>query len=107
MRSTWQLPDVSALAFDPQRHADSTIFERLKLDAVNDPFAALTVDDDETIVPDLAGWQACLCDDEDLHLLSQALKDKTQLNVGNLVTADVTSLAVIDSVDVAPMTKKQ
>lgn len=43
-----------------------------------------TVDDDESIVPDLCGWQASLCDDEDLHLLSQALRDKTQLNVGNL-----------------------
>lgn len=43
-----------------------------------------TVDDDENIITDLAGWQATLCDDEDLHLLSQALRDKTLLNVGNL-----------------------
>jgi histone-lysine N-methyltransferase SETD1 len=43
-----------------------------------------TVDDDESILPDLCGWQASLCDHEDLLLLSQALRDKTQLNVGNL-----------------------
>ena len=43
-----------------------------------------TVDDDESIIPDLCGWQASLCDDEDLVLLSQALREKTQLNVGNL-----------------------
>lgn len=43
-----------------------------------------TVDDDESILPDLCGWQASLCDDEDLLLLSQALRDKTKLNIGNL-----------------------
>ena len=43
-----------------------------------------TVDDDENIIYDLCGWQATLCDDEDLHLLSQALKDKTRLDIGDL-----------------------
>lgn len=43
-----------------------------------------TVDDDEDILPDIAGWQATLIDDEDIQYLSDALRDKSALNIGDL-----------------------
>lgn len=42
-----------------------------------------TVDDDEDILPDLRGWQACLFDDEDLQYLSSAMQSKLAMNIGD------------------------
>lgn len=42
-----------------------------------------TVVDDDRIVMDLRGWQASLMDEEDLELLSEVLKDKAAMSIGN------------------------
>lgn len=42
-----------------------------------------TVEDDRDIVMDLRGWQASLMDEEDLELLSEVLKSKTPMAIGN------------------------
>ena len=43
-----------------------------------------TVEDDEDILPDIRGWQASLFDDEDMELLSEVLKDKRSMNIGDV-----------------------
>ena len=43
-----------------------------------------TVDDDEEILPDLRGWQASLFDDEDIELLTEVLKGKTPMDIGDV-----------------------
>ena len=43
-----------------------------------------TVDDDEDLIPDLAGLQATLIDEDDIQFLSEALRDKLAMNIGNL-----------------------
>jgi [histone H3]-lysine4 N-trimethyltransferase SETD1 len=43
-----------------------------------------TFDDDEDILPDLRGWQASLFDEEDLLLLSEVLKDKSAMDIGDV-----------------------
>ena len=42
-----------------------------------------TVDDDEDILPDLRGWQASLFDEEDIELLSDVLKGRTPMDIGD------------------------
>jgi histone-lysine N-methyltransferase SETD1 len=43
-----------------------------------------TVEDDETIILDLDGWQNLIKDDEDIRFLREALKDHSASNIGNL-----------------------
>ena len=43
-----------------------------------------TVDDDEDILPDLRGWQASLFDEEDIELLSEVLKSKSSMDIGDV-----------------------
>ncbi|RMZ80616.1 hypothetical protein DV738_g2563, partial [Chaetothyriales sp. CBS 135597] len=43
-----------------------------------------TVEDDETVMADIRGWQASLMDSEDLELLAEVLKDKVPMSVGNV-----------------------
>lgn len=43
-----------------------------------------TVDDDDSILPDIRGWQASIFDEEDLQLLTEVLKDKTPMDIGDV-----------------------
>jgi [histone H3]-lysine4 N-trimethyltransferase SETD1 len=43
-----------------------------------------TVEDDESLIMDLDGWQNLIKDDEDLRFLKQVLEDQPASNVGNL-----------------------
>ncbi|OJJ47421.1 hypothetical protein ASPZODRAFT_93802 [Penicilliopsis zonata CBS 506.65] len=43
-----------------------------------------TVEDDDTIIQDLDGWQCIVKDDEDLRFLREVLVDQLKFNIGNL-----------------------
>ncbi|KKZ60394.1 histone-lysine N-methyltransferase SETD1 [[Emmonsia] crescens] len=43
-----------------------------------------TVEDDETIILDLDGWQSLIKDDEDIRFLREALEEHQPSNIGNL-----------------------
>ncbi|KAG5290263.1 histone-lysine N-methyltransferase [Histoplasma ohiense] len=43
-----------------------------------------TVEDDETIILDLDGWQSLIKDDEDIRFLREALEEYPPSNIGNL-----------------------
>lgn len=43
-----------------------------------------TVEDDEDIIMDLRGWQASIMDEEDLKLLSEVLKSKSAMRIGDV-----------------------
>jgi [histone H3]-lysine4 N-trimethyltransferase SETD1 len=76
--------DVLELAAEDEDIAD----EREKRPVVEWGVSAVqpepTVIDDEDILMDLRGWQASLIDDEDLLLLSEVLKDKASVKIGNV-----------------------
>ena len=77
----------NVLEFADEEEAEAELAERRpEVEwGVSTEEAQPTVDDDDDLVPDLAGLQATLLDDDDLQHLADALRDKAPMNIGNLV----------------------
>ncbi|EHA19253.1 hypothetical protein ASPNIDRAFT_56859 [Aspergillus niger ATCC 1015] len=74
------MQDVIAAADEPSTEEPRTEIEW----RVSNDEPRSTVDDDESIVLDLDGWQNLIKDEEDLYFLRDVLREFSRSNVGNL-----------------------
>jgi histone-lysine N-methyltransferase SETD1 len=82
---THKHPEDDDLSVSETRKADSIDEPRTEIDwGVSKDEPRATVEDDETIVLDLDGWQHLVKDDEDLRFLREVLQDQSESDIRNL-----------------------